>query len=127
MPRKKATAAETAASETSKVANNASEMKPKTTRSRKKEPEVRVLFASSEVAPFAASGGLADVAGSLPVYLNRSSCDVRVILPLYGSISKASGQDEVRHLLLCLTQLEKRILRYLRAEGQRRDLLLHRQ
>ena len=107
MPRKKATAAETAASETSKVANNASEMKPKTTRSRKKEPEVRVLFASSEVAPFAASGGLADVAGSLPVYLNRSSCDVRVILPLYGSISKA-WRDKMRFVTYCYVSLSWR-------------------
>ena len=53
-----------------------------------KKAEVKVLYASSEVAPFAASGGLADVAGSLPVYLNRNDCDVRVIMPLYSSISE---------------------------------------
>ncbi len=51
------------------------------------EPRIRVLFAASEVAPFAASGGLADVAGSLPIALNEKGCDVRVILPLYEKVS----------------------------------------
>jgi len=48
---------------------------------------VKVLFAVSECAPFAKSGGLADVAGSLPKELNRLGTDVRVILPKYQSIS----------------------------------------
>ncbi|MBQ3413214.1 MAG: glycogen/starch synthase [Oscillospiraceae bacterium] len=72
---------------TRKSASAAKSEPAKTTR-KKKVPYVKVLFASSEVAPFAASGGLADVAGSLPVYLNRNDCDVRVILPLYSSISQ---------------------------------------
>lgn len=48
---------------------------------------MKVLFAVSECAPFAKSGGLADVAGSLPKELNRLGTDVRVILPKYQSIS----------------------------------------
>ena len=115
MPRKKATAAETAATETkapakrssSKTSKTASETKPKTSRSSRKGPDVRVLFASSEVAPFAASGGLADVAGSLPVYLNRSNCDVRVILPLYSSISK-DWRDKMRFITYCYVSLSWR-------------------
>ena len=107
MPRKKATAADAAATVTAKSTKTSSETKPKTTRSRKKDPEVRVLFASSEVAPFAASGGLADVAGSLPVYLNRSNCDVRVILPLYGSVSKA-WRDKMRFVTYCYVSLSWR-------------------
>ena len=107
MPRKKATAADAAATVTAKATKTSSETKPKTTRSRKKDPEVRVLFASSEVAPFAASGGLADVAGSLPVYLNRSNCDVRVILPLYGSVSKA-WRDKMRFVTYCYVSLSWR-------------------
>ena len=115
MPRKKATAAETAATETkapvkrssSKPSKTASETKPKTSRSSRKSPDVRVLFASSEVAPFAASGGLADVAGSLPVYLNRSNCDVRVILPLYSSISK-DWRDKMRFITYCYVSLSWR-------------------
>jgi len=44
---------------------------------------VRILFATSEATPFAKTGGLADVAGSLPVELARQGHDVSVILPAY--------------------------------------------
>jgi starch synthase len=47
---------------------------------------MRVLFAVSEAVPFIKSGGLADVAGSLPKELLRSGADVRVILPKYEDI-----------------------------------------
>ncbi len=43
----------------------------------------KVLFASSEVVPFIKTGGLADVAGSLPKYFPKSEYDVRVVLPKY--------------------------------------------
>jgi len=49
---------------------------------------MKVLYVSSEVVPFAKTGGLADVAGSLPLYMRRSDCDIRVVTPLYGSIHK---------------------------------------
>lgn len=47
---------------------------------------MKVLFAVAECAPFVKSGGLADVAGSLPKELRRLGTDVRVILPKYGMI-----------------------------------------
>ncbi|HOK43552.1 MAG TPA: glycogen/starch synthase, partial [Thermoclostridium caenicola] len=47
---------------------------------------IRIWFASSEVAPFAKTGGLADVAGSLPKALKKLGADVRVVLPKYGQI-----------------------------------------
>lgn len=47
---------------------------------------LKVLFASSEVAPFSKTGGLADVAGSLPVALNKAGLDVRVVTPRYKSV-----------------------------------------
>ena len=48
---------------------------------------MKVLFASSEVLPFAMSGGLADVAGALPKALRRRFVGCRVVMPLYNSIS----------------------------------------
>lgn len=45
-----------------------------------------ILFVASEVVPFIKTGGLADVAGSLPKYFNRDEFDVRVMLPKYMAI-----------------------------------------
>jgi starch synthase len=48
--------------------------------------DVNVLFVSAEVAPFAKTGGLGDVAGALPNYLRQAGHDVRVFMPLYSRI-----------------------------------------
>lgn len=49
---------------------------------------MKVLYASSEALPFVASGGLGDVAGSLPVALRKRLIGCRVVIPLYDSISQ---------------------------------------
>ncbi|MDL2234964.1 glycogen synthase GlgA [Christensenellaceae bacterium OttesenSCG-928-L17] len=49
-------------------------------------PPVRLLFAASEAVPFVKTGGLADVAGTLPVALAKLGVDARVILPKYRDI-----------------------------------------
>ena len=43
----------------------------------------KILFVASECVPFIKTGGLADVAGSLPKYFNKEEFDVRVMLPKY--------------------------------------------
>ena len=47
---------------------------------------LKVLFISSEVSPYAKSGGLGDVAGSLPKALKNMGVDVRVVFPKYKTI-----------------------------------------
>jgi len=54
--------------------------------------KLKVLFATSEAVPFAKTGGLADVAGSLPAALAELGVDVRVIMPKYRSV-KVSGSE----------------------------------
>ena len=49
---------------------------------------MNILFISTEAEPFAKSGGLGDVIGSLPKELNKLGADARVMLPLYKSIRK---------------------------------------
>ena len=44
----------------------------------------KILFVASEVVPFIKTGGLADVAGSLPKYFDKENYDVRVVLPKYA-------------------------------------------
>ena len=44
----------------------------------------KILFAASESVPFIKTGGLADVAGSLPKYFDKERYDVRVVLPKYN-------------------------------------------
>jgi starch synthase len=57
---------------------------------------VNILFVASEVAPYAKTGGLADVAAALPKALRRRGHDVRVFLPYYSSIdSKHLGLEWV--------------------------------
>ena len=49
--------------------------------------KMKVLMVSAEVEPFAKTGGLGDVVGSLPKALNENGMDTRVIMPLYGKIA----------------------------------------
>lgn len=49
---------------------------------------MRILYTASEAVPYAASGGLADVAGSLPAAVAKAGHDCRVVLPLYKSVSQ---------------------------------------
>ena len=50
---------------------------------------VHILFVASEVAPFAKTGGLADVSGTLPAEIGRLGVDTTVIMPAYRQITEA--------------------------------------
>lgn len=54
-----------------------------------KEAKLKVLFATSECVPFASTGGLGEVAGSLPAALVNSGVDCRVIMPLYEKVPQS--------------------------------------
>lgn len=47
---------------------------------------MKILYASSEAVPFIKTGGLADVAGTLPIEMKKQGIDIRVVLPLYSKI-----------------------------------------
>ncbi len=59
--------------------------------------KLKILFLSPEAVPFAKTGGLADVAGSLPGALKRMDIDIRSVLPFYRTVSE--GDFEIRPLL----------------------------
>lgn len=61
---------------------------------------MNILFAASEAVPYAASGGLADVVGSLPGEICKKGHDCRIVIPLYKAIS-----DELRAELRFLTNI----------------------
>ncbi len=60
----------------------------------KKSEKKRILYVCSEAFPFAGTGGLGEVMGSLPRAINDSGeYDARVILPLYGSFPESRRRD----------------------------------
>ena len=54
---------------------------------------MRVLYVTSECVPFCKTGGLADVAGSLPQALAAGGDEVAVILPLYQTVAEKYIED----------------------------------
>jgi len=57
---------------------------------------LKILFASSEVTPFAKTGGLADVSSSLPAALAALGHQVKIVMPLYRSVK--DGNFDLKEL-----------------------------
>ena len=57
----------------------------------------KILFAASEGVPFIKTGGLADVVGSLPKYIDKEYFDVRVFIPKYTCM-KQEMKDKLRYV-----------------------------
>ncbi len=55
---------------------------------------MRVLFVAAECYPLIKTGGLADVAGALPLALGAQGCEVRVLLPAYPGVLEQLGEVE---------------------------------
>ena len=53
----------------------------------------KILMVTSEAVPYVKTGGLADVVGSLPRYINKSDFDVRIILPKYACMEQSFLPD----------------------------------
>ena len=81
-------------STTAKATKTTAKTKPvsktvKKTESKKTNEKKKILFVASESTPFIATGGLAEVIGSLSVALAATDkFDVRVVIPLYSDIKK---------------------------------------
>lgn len=58
---------------------------------------LKVLYVASEAVPFVKTGGLADVAGSLPKELKKNGVDVRVVIPKYSGI-KEEYRNAMKHV-----------------------------
>ena len=62
-----------------------------------KSNKLKILFVASEVGPYVKSGGLGEVAYSLPKALTQLGVDIRVVLPKYAAINE-SALVNLRHL-----------------------------
>lgn len=59
---------------------------------------IKCLFVSTEVVPYAKTGGLADVAGALPNALRKIGIDVRVVMPYYSQIQGKFFDHDAHYL-----------------------------
>ena len=59
---------------------------------------MRILYAASDARPFAASGGLADVAGSLPKALCAAGEEACVVMPYYVNSFKPEQKEKMNYI-----------------------------
>lgn len=66
------------------------------------EKKLNILMISSEMVPFAKTGGLADVVGTLPSALAKRGHNVRVVIPNYSSIPHDKHKIDVKIGSMCV-------------------------
>lgn len=79
----------------------------------------KVLFVSSEVYPLSKTGGLGDVAASLPTALFRQGVDIRILVPAYASSMEKAGAIGVKPLATLVINHQTVTLHETRLPGTR--------
>lgn len=85
---------------------------------------MNILFATSEVFPLVKTGGLADVAASLPRSLLKTGVDVKIILPAYASVLDHVGKVELKNLSKISLEGRDILIQQTRLPGSRVKVLL---
>ena len=78
---------------------------------------MNILFVTSECAPFSKSGGLADVAFSLPPALQQAGDNVEIIVPYYKMTHDNYG-DQIQYVKTCECRLGSQLIRYNLRRGE---------
>jgi starch synthase len=71
---------------------------------------MQVLSVASEVYPLVKTGGLADVAGALPIALGKQGISVKTLMPGYPAVMRIAGNATVRRTFAGLLGADARIL-----------------
>lgn len=79
----------------------------------------KILFATSEVYPLIKTGGLADVAASLPRALNRLGYDIKIILPAYSSVLEKAAAVGVKQVAQLTIDNEPVVIKQTRLSGSK--------
>lgn len=79
----------------------------------------KVLFVTSEVYPLSKTGGLGDVAASLPTALSRQGVDIRVLVPAYASSMRIAQEIGIKPLMTMTVNQQLITLHETRLPGSR--------
>ncbi len=85
---------------------------------------MNLLFATSEVYPLVKTGGLADVAASLPRALLKLNIDVKIVLPAYASVLAQTEKLDVKTLSTISVLGREILLQQTRLPGTRVKVIL---
>lgn len=85
---------------------------------------MNILFATSEAYPLIKTGGLADVAASLPRALLKLSIDIRIVLPAYASVLEKAEEVELKTLSTISVAGKNILLQQTRLPGTRVKVIL---